>query len=159
MGTTNPASLVISDSTICGSRRHAGPRRRWRRAHGVEGFCYWHYWFAGRRILERPFNEVLRLKEPDLPFCLAWANQTWTGIWHGLSDQILIQQTYPGRSDYCAHFNALLPAFTDPRYITVDGKPLFYVYMPKDLPSTQEFTDLWRELALQAGLRGPVFGG
>ena len=89
------------------------PETRWAQAelartHGVEGFCYWHYWFAGRRILERPFNEVLRFKEPDFPFCLAWANQTWTGIWHGLRDKILIEQTYPGRQDYLAHFQALL---------------------------------------------------
>jgi lipopolysaccharide biosynthesis protein len=83
---------------------------RWTQAelvktHGVEGFCYWHYWFAGRCILERPFNEVLQLKEPDFPFSLGWANQTWTGIWHGLNDKILIEQTYPGRHDYIAHFH------------------------------------------------------
>jgi len=146
-----PADLGFYDLRV--------PETRWTQAelaksHGIEGFCYWHYWFAGRRILERPFNEVLQLKEPDFPFSLGWANQTWTGIWHGLSDKILIEQTYPGRHDYIAHFYALLPAFQDPRYITVDGKPLFYVYMPQDLPSSHEFTDLWRELALKAGLKG-----
>jgi lipopolysaccharide biosynthesis protein len=135
------------------------PETRWAqaelaRAHGVEAFCYWHYWFAGRRILERPFTEVVRFKEPDFPFCLAWANQTWTGIWHGLRDKILIEQTYPGRRDYIAHFQAVLPAFEDPRYVTVDGKALFYVYMPREMPSALEFTDLWRELALKAGLKG-----
>jgi hypothetical protein len=135
------------------------PETRWAQAelartHGVEAFCYWHYWFAGRRILERPFQEVLRLKEPDFPFCLAWANQTWTGIWHGLRDKILIEQTYPGRQDYIAHFHAVLPAFQDPRYVTVDGKPLFYVYAPREMPNALEFTDLWRELAVKAGLKG-----
>lgn len=135
------------------------PETRWAQAelartHGVEAFCYWHYWFAGRRILERPFQEVLRLKEPDFPFCLAWANESWTGIWHGLRDKILIEQTYPGRQDYVAHFHAVLPAFQDPRYVTVDGKPLFYVYVPRKMPSALEFTDLWRELALKAGLKG-----
>lgn len=123
-------------------------------AYGVEGFCYWHYWFAGRRILERPFNEVLRSKEPTFPFCLAWANQTWTGIWHGLKDKVLIAQTYPGRADYCAHFAALLPAFTDPRYMTVDGKPIFYVYAPLELPNARQFVDLWQQFALEAGLKG-----
>ncbi|MHC4639834.1 MAG: glycoside hydrolase family 99-like domain-containing protein, partial [Planctomycetota bacterium] len=65
------------------------------REHGIEGFCYWHYWFAGKRLLEQPFNEVLRSGEPNFPFCLAWANQTWTGIWHGAPNRILIEQTYP----------------------------------------------------------------
>ena len=124
------------------------------RAHGVEGFCYWHYWFDGRRILERPFNEVLQRKEPELPFCLGWANQTWTGIWHGLDDKILIAQTYPGQADYTAHFYAVLSAFVDPRYIRVDEKPIFYVYRPLDLPDSRAFTDLWRELAVREGLRG-----
>jgi hypothetical protein len=146
-----PADLGMYDLRVPETRTAQADLAR---AYGVEGFCYWHYWFAGRRILERPFNEVLRTKEPNFPFCLAWANQTWTGVWHGLSDKILIEQTYPGRDDYIAHFHALLPAFLDDRYITVDGKPLFYVYVPDALPSAREFTDLWRELALRAGLGG-----
>lgn len=146
-----PADLGFYDLRV--------PETRWAQAelaktHGVEGFAYWHYWFAGRRILERPFQEVLDMKEPDLPFCLAWANQTWTGIWHGLSDKILIEQTYPGAADYVAHFKAVLPAFADPRYITVDGKPVFYVFQPRALPDAGQFTDLWRELALKAGFKG-----
>jgi len=83
------------------------------RSVGIEGFCYWHYWFAGKRLLERPFNEVLKSGEPDFPFCLGWANQTWTGIWHGAPNRILIEQTYPGRADYEKHFHALLEAFHD----------------------------------------------
>lgn len=127
------------------------------RAHGVEGFCYWHYWFAGRRILEHPFTEVLQLKQPDFPFCLGWANQTWSGVWHGRPDKILIEQTYPGRDDFVTHFQAILPALTDPRYITVDGQPLFYVYSPSDLPDARRFTDLWRDLAVSVGLKGLYF--
>ena len=65
------------------------------RAYGIEAFCYYHYWFAGKRIIERPFMDVLASGEPDFPFCLCWANQTWTGIWHGAPDRILIEQTYP----------------------------------------------------------------
>jgi len=126
---------------------------------GIEGFCYWHYWFGGRRILERPFNEVVATGEPDFPFCIGWANQTWTGIWHGLSNKILVQQTYPGRSDYEAHFRAILPALTDPRYITVDRRPLVYVYDPANLPEGREFTDTWRELAHREGFPGLYFVG
>jgi lipopolysaccharide biosynthesis protein len=124
------------------------------RRHGVEAFCYWHYWFAGRRILERPYQEMLASGQPDFPFCLAWANQTWSGVWHGAPDQILIEQTYPGREDYERHFRHILPALQDPRYVTVDAKPLFYVFRPEQLPSAAEFVDAWQDLARQAGLPG-----
>lgn len=131
--------------------------------YGVSAFCYWHYWFgAGRRLLERPFDEVLRSGEPDFPFCLGWANQTWSGIWHGAPDRVLIEQTYPepGRSDdYRAHFEAVLPAFFDERYVRVDGRPLFLVYKPNDLPEPQRFLDLWREWAAAEGLPGIFFVG
>lgn len=122
--------------------------------YGIEAFCYYHYWFAGRRIIERPFNEVLASGEPDFPFCLCWANQTWSGIWHGAPNKILIEQTYPGFDDHRAHFETLLPAFRDQRYVKVDGKPLFLIYRPKELPNILEFTRLWRELAQKAGLEG-----
>ena len=96
--------------------------------YGIEAFCYYHYWFAGKRMLERPFAEVLESGEPDFPFCLCWANETWTGIWHGAPNRVLIEQTYPGFDDHQNHFDFLLRAFTDRRYVTVDGKPLFLIY-------------------------------
>lgn len=129
------------------------------RNHGVEGFCYWHYWFAGHRLLERPFNEVLKTGEPDFPFCLGWANMTWTGIWHGCPDRTLIEQSYPGMEDYKAHFYALLDAFQDDRYITIDGKKVFIIYRPMDLPDLLRFTDYWRELSVKSGLKGLYFIG
>lgn len=124
------------------------------REHGVGGFCYWHYWFAGKRLLERPFNEVLCSGEPDFPFCLGWANETWTGIWHGTPGRILIEQTHPGIEDYRRHFEVVREAFEDPRYMTVDGKPIFMVYKPHNLPNSLEFTDCWRNLAKSVGLEG-----
>jgi lipopolysaccharide biosynthesis protein len=124
---------------------------------GIEAFCYWHYWFAGRRVLERPFNEVLSSGEPRLPFCLGWANDSWTGIWHGSPDRILIEQSYPGPDDERRHFEAVLPAFSDPRYLTVDGKPLFLVYKPYRLPEPERFTEHWQNLAIRAGLKGVYF--
>ena len=123
-------------------------------AHGVEAFCYWHYWFAGEQLLERPFDEVLKSGEPDFPFCLGWANQTWTGVWHGAPNRILIEQTYPGVEDHERHFHALLDAFTDDRYLKVDGRPLFYVYKPRLLPDARQFADTWRRLAEREGLPG-----
>ena len=100
-----------------------------------------------------PFDEVLQSGSPDFPFCLGWANQTWSGIWHGAPSRILIEQTYPdcGESDYRAHFEAVLPAFMDPRYLRIDGRPLFLVYDPTDLPEPQRFLDLWRELGRRRG--------
>ncbi len=124
-------------------------------AAGIEAFCYWHYWFGGgRRILQRPFDEVLRTGRPDFPFCLCWANESWTGIWHGAPGRVLIEQTYPGPADQARHFALLLPAFRDPRYLTVEGKPLFLIYRPEDLPDPAQFTAHWRHLAAGAGLPG-----
>lgn len=128
------------------------------KAHGIEGFCYWHYWFSGRRLLEMPFNEVLRRGEPDFPFCLAWANHTWLGKWFAgrkdLFNQMLIEQTYGGPKDAEKHFYFLLEAFGDERYITVDGKPLLYLYRPNQIPEINQLADCWRELAHRAGLKG-----
>jgi lipopolysaccharide biosynthesis protein len=127
------------------------------RTAGIEGFCYWHYWFAGRRILERPFNEVLSSGRPNFPFCLAWANETWQGVWHGCERRVLIEQTYPGLDDVDAHFHTLLPAFKDKRYIKVGGRPLFVVYQPTQLPDQLQFTARWNELARRNGLAGIHF--
>ncbi len=124
---------------------------------GIEGFCYWHYWFAGKRLLERPFMEVLESGKPDFPFCLAWANQTWSGIWHGAENRILMEQTYPGSEDHERHFYALLPAFRDPRYIRVHDKPLFVIYRPTEFPDIEKFIQQWQGLALKNGLKGIHF--
>jgi hypothetical protein len=124
------------------------------RGHGIEGFCYWHYWFAGERLLERPFNEVLKTGEPGFPFCLAWANESWTGIWHGAPGRILKAQTYPSFHDHRAHFHTLLEAFSDERYLTVEGRPMLVIYRPREIPETKQVTDFWRDLALEAGLKG-----
>jgi lipopolysaccharide biosynthesis protein len=120
--------------------------------YGIEAFCYWHYWFAGRRILERPYEEMLEGGRPHFPFCLAWANQTWSGIWHGAPDRILIEQTYPGAEDDRRHFQYVLPAFRDPRYFRVDDRPLYYIFRPELLPEPAGFVERWQTLAKQAGL-------
>jgi len=126
---------------------------------GVEGFCYYQYWFAGKQLLERPFNEVLTSGKPDLPFCLCWANETWSGIWHGSPNKILIEQTYPGIEDYTKHFYANLDAFRDDRYIKVDNKPIFCIYSPFKIPDINAFLGCWKELALKNGIKGIHFIG
>jgi hypothetical protein len=127
------------------------------RGAGIEAFCYWHYWFSGRRILERPFNEVLARGRPDFPFCLAWANESWQGVWYGCERRTLIEQTYSGESDYDAHFNALLPALLDKRYACVDGRPIFVVYRPPLLPNAAAFIERWNLLARRNGIEGIHF--
>ena len=131
---------------------------------GVEGFMYWHYWFGnGKQILERIFNEVLASGKPDFPFCLGWANESWYNkSWTNKSsfakNPLLLEQIY-SLEDYEKHFYAVLPAFKDPRYIKVEGKPLFYVYQPLYMPDPKEFIELWRKLAKENGLPGIHFVG
>jgi len=122
-------------------------------AHGVTAFCWWHYWFAGHQLLERPFDEVLASGSPTLPFCLGWANQSWSGVWHGAPDRILIEQTYPDGDDR-AHFDHLAGAFRDERYLRVGGKPLFMVFRPQELPDAARFVEVWQAMAREAGLDG-----
>lgn len=127
------------------------------RAAGIEGFCYWHYWFGnGKRLLERPFNEVVASGKPDFPFCLAWANHSWKKkLWDPNApgkDIMLIEQEYPGESDYINHFYTLLPAFQDKRYIRVNGKLLFMIYQAKGFKDITLFIQLWRNLARENGL-------
>jgi hypothetical protein len=122
------------------------------REHGIEGFIYWHYWFAGRRLLERPFREVLASGQPDFPFCIGWANHSWSKICSGSDDRELVEQTYPGRRDIEAHFEALLPAFEDRRYLRVDGAPFLYIFGPCGIPEPQDYWARWRELAIRRGI-------
>lgn len=121
---------------------------------GIHGFCYWHYWFGnGKRILEKPFNNVVAQKSIDLPFCLAWANESWTGHWHGLDKKkVLVEQHYPGIVDYENHFYALLDAFKDQRYIRIDGKLLFCIYRAVESKEIPVFINTWRKLAAENGL-------
>ena len=146
-----PADLGFYDLRVPETRKAQADMAR---EYGIEAFCYYHYWFAGRRLLERPFNEVLASGEPDFPFCLCWANQTWTGIWHGEPRRVLMEQTYPGIEDHRRHFDFLLRAFLDKRHLRVEDKPLFIVYDPDALPEAKRVTDLWREWAVNAGLPG-----
>jgi lipopolysaccharide biosynthesis protein len=121
------------------------------RAHNIHAFCYYHYWFSGRRILERPFNDVLRSREPRFPFCLCWANENWTRIWDGESRDVLLEQVYSEEDDR-RHIRALFEAFVDERYVRVDGKPLFLVYRVSRLPHPARTTEIWREEARRHGV-------
>ena len=123
--------------------------------HGISAFCYYHYWFEGRRLLQAPFDEVLATGRPDFPFCLCWANENWTRVWDGLDDHILVKQSYSEEDD-CAQMRWLAGIFRDARYVRVDGRPLFLVYRAKDLPNPALTAGVWREEARRLGV-GEIF--
>lgn len=153
-----PADLGYYDLRVAETRiAQAEMARRY----GIEGFIYWHYWFGnGKRLIERPFNEVLQSGEPDFPFALAWANESWQGFAHGLKNRnMLIEQKYGGIEDYTAHFYEVLPAFRDKRYITVDGKPFFMIYKPMEMADVELFIETWQRLAKENNLKGIHFVG
>ena len=135
--------------------------RKWQadaaRSHGIYGFCYYHYWFKGKRLLEKPFQSVLKSGEPDFPFCLSWANEPWTRKWDGGNNEILMPQDYGDENDWAEHFDELLTAFQDPRYIRVQNKPLFVIYRPGAIPRCEEMLRFWNQLALRSGLEGIYF--
>lgn len=122
-------------------------------SYGIYGFCFYHYWFNGRQILDRPVNEVWKSGEPDFPFCLCWANENWTRQWDGQIANVLLEQRYSAADDL-AHIRSLIPLFLDRRYIRVADRPLFLVYRASELPEPEETTAGWRREAERAGLKG-----
>ena len=129
------------------------------KAAGIEGFCYWHYWFAGQRLLDMVFDEVVTSGTPDYPFCLCWANHSWKAkTWDpSIPDKMLMEQTYPGLEDYRRQFYQMLPAFKDRRYIKVEGKLLYGIFDPNAIPDINLFTSSWNSLAKENGLDGFFF--
>ena len=122
------------------------------REFGVHGFCFYHYWFSGRRILELPVNNFLA-SNIDFPFCVCWANENWNRRWDGLDQEILLAQEYSTDNDL-RFIHDLLPLLKDPRYIRVGGKPVLLVYRTGDLPDPKATAELWRKEAMKAGLPG-----
>ena len=123
---------------------------------GIEGFCYWHYWFGGgKRLLHQVFDEVISSGEPDFPFCLCWANHSWySKTWDpDLPDKLLLEQTYPGDEDLVEHFNTMFPAFKDERYMKVDGRLIFGVFDPSKI-DIKHMREVWDCLAQEHGLKG-----
>lgn len=128
------------------------------KAHGIHGFCHYHYWFEGKQLLETPTNMVLEDNTLDLPFCLAWANETWSRRWDGQDHHILQQQTHNAdKTMWARHFEYLFRAWRDVRAIKIDGKPVFLIYRPHRIEKMAEMFDFWRELAHQRGLKGLYF--
>ncbi len=124
--------------------------------HGVYGFCYYHYWFNGRLVLEKPMEQMLQNKDVDIPFCICWANEPWTKAWVN-QNEVILPQFYGGRKEWKEHFDYLYPFFADKRYIKEEGKPLMVIYRAEVITDLNEMLDYWDELAKEKGLPGLTY--
>ena len=150
-----PADLGFYDLRVPETRRQQADMAR---NAGIEAFCYYHYWFQGKRLLAGPFDEVLASGDPDFPFCLCWANETWSRTWSGREHDVLIGQGYD-EADHAAHIAWLCNAFADPRYLRIDGCPIFLVYQPENIPDVSHVLAGWRrECVKRLGVQ-PYFCG
>lgn len=125
--------------------------------HNVYGFCFYHYWFDGHLLLQKPVEQYLASSKCDLPFCICWANEHWTNAWVSDKNSVLIEQRYGGKKEWQEHFEYLLPFLKNSRYIKENGKPLFVIYRPELIDCLNDMLDCWQELALKNGLPGLVF--
>ena len=146
-----PADLGFYDLRVPETREAQADLAR---AYGITGFCYYHYWFNGRRLLSRPFEEVFHSGRPQFPFCLCWANESWTRKWDGLEHEVLLAQQY-SLDDDRAHMEHLLPILADERYVKIHGRPLLLLYRTANLPDPARTADVWRKVCLKAGLPDP----
>ena len=114
---------------------------------GIYGFCYYHYWFNGKRLMNRPIDEILDSGEPKFPFMLCWANENWARTWDGSQNAVLIKQNYSDEDDI-EHMKFLCSkVFCDKRYIRIDNKPVFAIYRPQNFPNIQKTINIWRNVA------------
>jgi lipopolysaccharide biosynthesis protein len=119
-------------------------------AHGLGGFAFYHYWFSGRCILERPVDQMLERRDLKLPFMLCWANQNWSRNWDGGFHKVLLEQNYSLEDDL-NHIRHLIRYFSDDRYIKIDGKPVFIVYRTELFSNIQKTAEIWRHEVIRAG--------
>lgn len=123
-------------------------------AYGIYGFCFYHYWYNGHLLLQKPIEIFLKNKEINIPFCLCWANHDWTTSWSDNKKEVIFRQNYTDKKEWKAHFDYFLPYLKDERYIKKDGKPLLIIYEAANILEMNDILDYWRSLACEAGLRG-----
>jgi lipopolysaccharide biosynthesis protein len=147
-----PADMGFYDLRVAEVREE---QARLARRYGIHGFCYYHYWLHGKRLLELPVNEILRTGRPDFPFCLCWANHNWTRNWDDGTEALFIEQRY-SMADHLDHIRWLCKVFLDERYIRIDGKPLFLIFRAQAIHYLRDMVDMWREQAKLLGV-GELF--
>lgn len=123
---------------------------------GIHGFCFYHYWFGGRMVLEKPAEMFLQNKSIDFHFCFSWANEPWTKTWHGAggNKEILIPQTYGGEKEWKAHYDYFCPFFMDKRYIKIDSRPVVMIYRLRNISRFNDMIRYWNECARKDGFSG-----
>lgn len=117
---------------------------------GVNAFCYWHYWFAGKRVLHYPLDRMIALPDQDVKVMLGWANESWSGIWHGLSNKIIFQQTY-NRDELNSHAKLIATYINSERYLKVGDASPFLIYKPRLIPDAKNYLNEFRECVYKHG--------
>ena len=126
--------------------------------YNIYGFCHYHYWFDGKQLLETPTNLLLQNKDIDFPFCLSWANESWSRRWDGRDHDVLIKQTHPPLEEsWLKHFDYLINAWSDERAIKIDGKPVFIIYRPQKIEKIDDMLEFWDKKAREKGLKGVYY--
>ncbi len=122
--------------------------------YGIEGFVYYHYWYSGEHLLEKPCEILLNSPEIDMNYCFCWANHSWTRAWDGKDKQILMKQTYGDKNEWEAHLQYLLPFFKDKRYIRIENKPVLFIYKAKSLANADDRIKYWNKRLNEEGIDG-----
>lgn len=123
---------------------------------GIYGFCFYHYWFEGRMVLEKPVEMLLENKNIDFHYCFSWANESWTKTWHGAGGnrEILIPQTYGGKDDWESHYLYFRSFFKDERYIKEQNRPVLLIYRLRNIPCFNDMICYWNKCAEKDGFSG-----
>lgn len=121
---------------------------------GISGFCFYHYFFSGKKLLEKPIEDYRDKSNEKFPYCLIWANQSWERTWHRTNNSVLIEQQYGGEEDWKKHFYYLLDFFKDERYIKIDNKPVYIIYIPQEISCRKQMFALWQRMAKEQGFKG-----
>lgn len=124
------------------------------RKHGIYGFCFYHYWFYEKPLLERPIINYQKEASINFPYCICWANESWTNAWAQSDNKVIMEQKYGDEEEWKRHFDFLLPFLKDERYIKEDNCPLFIIYRPYLSDKTIEMFDFWKRLAVENGFSG-----
>lgn len=127
---------------------------RMARKAGIGGFCFYHYYFCGKKLLEKPIEDYRDKSDVKFPYCLIWANQSWERTWHRTNNSVLIEQQYGGEEDWKKQFYYLLDFFKDERYIKIDNKPVYIIYIPQEISCRRQMFDLWQKMAKEQGFKG-----